>query len=358
MRTVTTSPHFHSGASTQKIMLNVAIALTPSWLWGVYVFGINALYVMLVSMASAVLTEYLLGKISHEYTINDFSALVTGMMVGMNMPAEIPLFIPVLCSFFAIAICKWTFGGLGCNWANPAIAGRVFVFFSFSSAMSKFSNPKTLVFPSAISSASPLSFTKTIISSKEALGLTSVEILANEGYPVSEFAAKLSKSTGFNAYNIDAFLGNIPGCIGEVSKILLLIGIVYLFITKIITVYIPVSYVLSFSLFTWVFAGIPNGLGLFHGEVVASLLRGSLIIAAFFMANDMVTSPIARTGQIIYGIGCGFLTFLFRSFGSIPESCSVAILMMNIVTPTINKYYVPKKFGEIPEKGLKKEIAK
>ncbi len=347
MRTVTTSPHFHSGASTRKIMLNVVIALTPSWLWGVYVFGINALSVMLVSMASAVLTEYLLGKVSHEFTIDDCSALVTGMMIGMNMPADVPLFIPVLCSAFAIAICKWTFGGLGCNWANPAIAGRVFVFFSFSSAMSKFPNPKTLEFPSAVSSASPLSFTKTIISSKEAFGLTSMEILAGEGYPVSDFAVKLSNATGFNPYNIDAFFGNIPGCIGEVSKFLLLVGIIYLFITKIITVYIPLSYIGSFALFTWIFSGIPNGMGLFHGEVVASLLRGSLIIAAFFMANDMVTSPIAKTGQIIYGIGCGFLTFLFRSFGSIPESCSVAILMMNIVTPTINKYYIPKKFGEV-----------
>lgn len=351
MRTITTSPHIHSGISTRKIMLSVALALTPAWLWGVYLFGLRALLVMFFSVDFAIITEYLLGKLCNEDTVWDGSALVTGLLVGMNMPPRVPLFIPALASVFAIAVVKWSFGGLGHNWANPAIVGRIFVFFSFTSSMSTFATPRTLVLPDAISTASPLSITKTIISAKSALGATSMEILSSQGYPYTDFAANISKATGINPYNIDAFFGNMSGSIGEVSAFLLILGAVYLLVTKIITWYIPVSYLGSFAVLTWIFGGIPNGLGLFHGEVVASMLRGGLMLGALYMATDMVTTPYTKTGHIIFGVGCGLFTFLFRTFGSLPEACSVAILLMNIATPTIDKYYTPKRFGDTGKKA-------
>ncbi len=347
MRRVSASPHFHSGASTSNIMYSVAAALAPSCLWGVYVFGFRALLVLLVSIGFAVLTEFLLGKVSKECTIQDGSALVTGILVGMNMSPTIPLFIPALASIFAIAVVKWTFGGLGANWANPAIAGRVFVFFSFSSAMSSFKLPRTLQALDMVSSATPLSMVKTIVSGGEVAGQTSLQILANNGYMATAFAQKVQAITGISAYNVDAFIGNIPGCIGEVSKLLLIAGGIYLLCRKIITWHIPVSYLGCYAILTWIFGGVPNGLGFFHGEVLANLLRGGLILGALFMATDMVTSPITHKGMLIFGAGCGFFTFLFRTFGSLPEATSVAILMMNIITPTIDRFCIPKRFGEV-----------
>ena len=338
MKRVTTSPHLHSGISTRNIMLCVAYALTPAWIWGVLSFGFRAFLVMLVSISSAVLAEYLLGLVSKEETIRDGSALVTGMLIGMNMSPSIPLFIPVLASIFAIAVVKWTFGGLGANWANPAIAGRVFVFFSFTNAMSEFTMPAALARGAElVGSATPLSFVKTA---------TSLNILAANGYPVSALAMKISQATGMNPYNLDAFFGNIPGCIGEVSTLLLLLGGIYLICKDIITWHIPVTFILSYSVLTWIFGGIPNGLGAFHGEVMANVLRGGLVLGAFFMATDYVTTPITHKGMVIFAAGCGFFTFLFRTFGSLPEATSVAILIMNITVPTIDRFCKPKKFGE------------
>jgi electron transport complex protein RnfD len=355
MRRVSTSPHFHSGASTKNIMYSVAAALAPAAIWGVVVFGLRALVVLLISIFFSLLTEFLLGRINKEMTLWDGSALVTGLLVGMNMSPTIPLFIPAIASIFAIAVAKWTFGGLGANWANPAIAGRVFVFFSFTSAMSSFKMPRTLAVD-AVSSATPLSFIKTAVSAGESVGQTGIQILANNGYPTTALAQKIQAATGISAYNVDAFLGNIPGCIGEVSKLLLILGGIYLLVRKIITWHIPVSFLGSFAVLTWIFGGIPNGLGFFHGEVLANMLRGGLILGAFFMATDMVTTPVTHKGMIIFGVGCGFFTFLFRSFGSLPEATSVAILMMNIMTPTIDRFVVPKKFGEVVKEP--KEVKK
>lgn len=354
MRTITSSPHVHSGASTRNIMLSVALALTPACLWGIYAFGFRALLVLCISTGSAIVTEYLLGKLSHENTIWDGSALVTGLLVGMNMPSTIPLFIPVLASFFAIAVVKWTFGGLGANWANPAIAGRIFVTFSFSSAMSRFASPTMFKNAELVSSATPLGLVKSSLASGQS-GLSSIEILRNASYPATAFAERLSAATGLNAYDIDAFFGNISGCIGEVSALLLILGGIYLLCRKIITWHIPASYIATFSVLTWIFGAMPYGLGAFKGEVLSSVLRGGFLLGVLFMATDMVTTPITHKGQIIFGIGCGFFTFLFRTFGSLPEATSIAILLMNIVTPTINRFCVPVLFGRVkPVKEVRK----
>jgi len=350
---VSASPHVQTSMDIQKSMIYVACALLPASLWGVYAFGFRALLVLIVSIASSVLVEYLLGKIDgSEKSIFDCSALVTGLLVGMNMPPQVPILIPVIASAFAIAVVKWTFGGLGCNWMNPALGGRVFVFFSFTSAMSTFSAPRALA-ADASSMATPLSGVKTLISSG-ASG-TYQEILASSGTASTGFANSVSAMTGISPYTVDAFFGNVAGCIGEVSALLLILGGVFLIVKKVITWHIPVVYIGSFAILSWIFGGTRCGMGLFHGEILMPLFSGGLMLGAFFMATDWVTSPTTVQGQIVYAFGCGFFTFLIRYFGSLPEGVSLAILLMNIVTPTIERYIMPKKFGYVkPVKEKKK----
>lgn len=348
--TVSSSPHLHEKNSTASIMYQVSIALVPALLWGIYVFGFRALLVTIVSIATALLVEYLLGRFSGESTLSDGSALLTGLLVALNMSPSVPLFIPVIAGAFAIAVAKWTFGGLGANWANPALAGRIFVFFSFTTPMSSFTVPRTLAsaMPDALASATPLSVVKTAISGGS-LGMDANALLSEVSYPATAFAQKIAQATGFNAYTIDSFLGNVGGCIGEISALALLIGGVYLLVRKIITWHIPVTYLASVGLFSWIFGGIPGGLGLFGGSFFPPLFTGGLMLGALFMATDYVTSPISAKGQIVYGVGCGFFTFLFRAFGGMPEAVSVSILLMNVITPTIDRFIVPHKFGDTRE---------
>lgn len=362
---VRTSPHIHGPLSTDKSMLYVIIALLPATLWGIYVFGLSALITILVSIAAAVLTEYLLGKVSRENTIADYSAIVTGLLIGLNMPPGIPLYIPVLASFFAIAVAKWTFGGLGANWANPAIAGRIFVFFSFTSQMSSFTLPRTLmssadvlsrasyhnhIVPDAFSGATPLSVLKTGLS----MGMTGSQEYLLGGRPVTDFASKLGDSLGINPFAIDAFFGNSAGCIGEVSALLLILGGLFLLYKGIIAWRIPVCFIGSFGILAWIFGGVPYGNGLFSGEILLPIFSGGLMLGAIFMATDWVTTPTTPAGEIIFAVGCGFFTFLLRYFGSLPEGVSLAILFMNMITPTIDRYVKVKKFGFVkPEKKAK-----
>ena len=347
MKIVSSSPHIHDSLRTDRAMLFVVIALLPSAIWGVYAFGMRALLVLVVSVLSSLLTEYILERIGGKFTLKDFSAAVTGLLIGMNMPPMVPLYIPVIASVFAMLVVKWTFGGLGANWMNPALAGRVFVFFSFSSQMSSFSLPRALS-ADLVTSATPLSQIKTMITSGVG-GISNSEMLSRVTYPVSEMAGNLSSSLGIPGYTIDAFVGNIGGCIGEVSSLLLLVGGLFLIFKKIITWHIPVTYLASFAILSWIFGGVPRGLGLFSGEVLYPLFTGGLFLGAFFMATDWVTTPTTKKGEIIFGIGCGFFTFLIRYFGSLPEGVSLAILLMNILTPTIDRFVRPKKFGYVKE---------
>ncbi|MBI9093262.1 MAG: RnfABCDGE type electron transport complex subunit D [Sphaerochaeta sp.] len=348
--TVSSSPHLHAKEHTASIMWSVSLALVPATLWGIYAFGLRSLLVLGVSIVTAMLCEYLLGRMSKESTLWDGSAFLTGLLVGMNMSPTVPLYIPFVASAFAIFVAKWVFGGLGANWINPALAGRVFVFFSFTTPMSTYKLPRALAVlaPDSLSSATPLSFTKTALSSGQ-LGLDSNALLAQGGYPSTGIAQSIASVTGFSPYSIDTFLGNVGGCIGEVSALLLLVGGIYLLIRKIITWHVPLTYLGSVGLLSWIFGGLPSGLGLFSGLFFPAIFSGGLMLGALFMATDYVTSPITHKGQILFGLGCGFFTFLFRYFGSMPEAVSVSILLMNIVTPTIDRYIVPRKFGDTRE---------
>ena len=408
---ISASPHIHSkkSRSVQTIMLYVIIALLPTTIWGIISFGYKAAIVIVTAMLASVLTEFLIDKFLKHNTesIKDLSAVVTGLLIALNLSSEVPLYVPIIASIFAIAVCKMAFGGLGNNFANPAIGGRLFVMFSFASAMTRYATPRFLLSESVIyptvsaatsaatsmatsaatsvatsaatsmatsaatsaatsmatsaatsvvtsaatgvvtsatsaatavveganvllSGATPLSYIKSA-----GAGMGALETLESAGYPFTAFAEKVGSALHINPYYVDAFFGNIGGSIGEVSAFLLIIGAVFLLCKKVISYHIPVSYLASFMLLTWVTGGNP----------IYGVLTGGIMLACLFMATDMVTTPITHKGEIIFGIGCGFLTYFFRSFASLPEGASIAILMMNVATPLIDKYTHPRVMG-------------
>lgn len=362
---ISASPHVHSkkSYSIQNIMLWVIIALLPAAIWGVILFGARALLVMAISVFTSVATEALIGWLSKKdiSSIKDLSAVVTGLLIGMNFSALVPLYVPIIASVFAIAICKATFGGIGNNWANPAIGGRVFAMFSFSSVLSsypvhRFLSSLALTRPTPIlSGATPLAFYKSL----SPQGLSFTYALDKGWYPITSFATKIGNALNINPIYVDAAFGNMSGCIGEVSAVLLLLGAAILFAKKIITWHIPLTYILTFFVFTWIFGGCPQNRGFFKGDPFMGILTGGLFLGAFFMATDMVTTPITNKGRIVFGIGCGFLTFFFRTFASLPEGVSVAILLMNTATPFIDKLTRRRVYGtEKKSKKSKKEASK
>ena len=299
---VSSSPHARNNVLTQNLMGDVVIAMIPAAVFGVYQFGLKALLIILVTVASCVLSEYvyesLMGK---PITIMDGSALVTGMILALNMPPEIPLWIPFLGGIFAIIVVKQLYGGLGQNFMNPALAARCFLLISFTGKMTTF----TL---NGVTGATPLAVLK----------------------------------SGGSVDTAAMFIGKIPGTIGEVSVIALLIGAAYMLWKKVITIRIPAAYLISFSLFVVIFGG--HGLNMNY--LLAHLCGGGLIFGAFFMATDYVTSPITPSGQIVYGILMGCLTGLFRLFGGSAEGVSYAIILSNILVPLIEKVTLPKAFGK------------
>ncbi|MBN2618737.1 MAG: RnfABCDGE type electron transport complex subunit D [Spirochaetales bacterium] len=334
---VSSSPQFHNGDSTFSVMWSVSLALLPSTIWGFIVFGLSSLWIVVVSILSALCGEYILNKIYKKNTLNDGSAFLTGLLIGMNMPPMMNgfawLYVPIGASFFAIFIVKWAFGGLGNNWMNPALGGRVFVFFSWTKHMTLWKVPMT----DAVTGATPLGAVKS--------GLLGYSGSASGPLDLLNEVSKDSVSY------LDLFLGKIGGSIGEVSALLLLIGAIFLIIKKIIRWEIYVPYLVVFAVFIWIFDGNRFGSGYFSGDVLFHILSGGLILGVFFMATDMVTSPLTSKGMIIYGTGCGFLTFLFRIYGANPEGVSLAIIVMNIIVPLINRYTKPRLFGYVSDGG-------
>lgn len=286
-------------------MLDVIIALIPASAAGVWFYGLRALLVILVTVAAAVASEYLMRLgLKREQTISDLSAVVTGLLLALNLPPTIPIWIAIVGSVIAIALIKQLFGGLGQNFMNPALGARVMLVVAWAGRMTTWIDPVT----DAVTSATPLGMLK-------------------EG--------------GAKALYVDMFWGNIAGCIGETSAFAILIGFAYLLVRKVISWRIPVIFTGTVALLTWVLG--PNGM--FTGDPLYHVLGGGLLLGAVFMATDYVTNPITPKGIVIYAIGCGVLTTLFRLYGNMPEGVSFAIILMNIITPLIDRFTVPVSFG-------------
>ncbi len=358
--TVTGSPQIHDEYSTINIMWTAAACLLPAAVWGVSIFGAGAAVVLFVALGTALAAEAVFSLAAGGgQTLWDGSAFLTGLLVGMNMPPAVPLYIPFAASLFAVGVVKWTFGGLGRNWMNPALAGRVFVYFSWTGPMTSFSFPSILRGADRVSAATPLGFLKTGLLETAGTAGTPMEFLSQNGYPrsltdsfVTDWLnARVLERIGISLPQgyVDIFLGFIPGCIGEVSALLLLAGTVVLLARRIITPGIPASYFGTFSLLVWIFGGLPFGGDYFAGDILFHLFTGGLMLGVFFMATDTVTSPLTRKGRLLYGAGAGALTFLIRFYGSFPEGVSLAIIFMNIFVPLINKLTAPSRYGAAKE---------
>lgn len=325
--TVSLSPHVHGGDSVKRNMYGVCIALIPALLCSFYFFGLGAIAVTAVSVASCVFFEWAINKYllkNPKPTITDGSAIITGLLLAFNLPSNIPLWIVVIGALFAIGVVKMTFGGLGCNLFNPALAGRAFLLISFPVQMTTWpvAGQGFLTIDGA-TGATPLSIISQIIKGSD----------------------KVSISDLPSAF--DMLVGNTGGCIGEVSAIAILIGLVYMLARKIITWHIPVSILAT----VFVFSGLMHlASPATYVSPVYELLSGGLLLGSVFMATDYVTSPMSKKGQLIYGVAIGFLTVVIRNWGAYPEGMSFAILIMNAFTPLINNYCKPKRFGEVVKK--------
>ena len=307
---VSSSPHVRSSVTTQNLMLDVVIAMIPAAAFGVFHFGLHALLVMIVTVAACVASEYVYEKFMNKpITIMDMSAVVTGLILALNMPPEIPLWIPALGGAFAIIVVKQLYGGLGQNFMNPALAARCFLLISLALFMNDFSSP-AIGFDS-VSGATPLA-------SMRAGGTVDLAALIT---------------------------GQIPGTIGEVSAIALIIGGIYMIARKVISPRIPLIYIGTTAVFIFLFGGFDIN------YTLCQVFAGGLIFGAFFMATDYVTSPITPKGQVVYGVVLGVLTGIFRLWGASPEGVSYAIILSNLLVPMIEKVTLPTAFGKEGKKA-------
>lgn len=309
---MSSSPHITGRDNTRRIMADVIIALIPSIIAGAYYFGPRIILVTLVSVLSCVLWEYVSRKLfKKSATIGDLSAVVTGVLLALNLPPAIPYWIVVIGSFVAIVLIKQLFGGIGQNFMNPALGARVILMVSWAQQMSDFTNPLN---PDAISSATPLTALKT-----------------GEG---------IIGAIGQDYFSL--FIGNpLAGAIGETSVVALVIGGIYLIYRKVISPVIPVTYLASASVIIFVFGGDK----LFTGDFLYHILIGGIVLGAIYMATDYSTSPVTFTGKIIMGLGCGIFTAIIRLYSIFPGGTSFAILLMNVLTPLIDRYTIPRSFG-------------
>lgn len=314
---VSGSPHVHSDESTKKIMWRVNLALVPTLLVGIAYFGLNALLVSMVSVAACVLFQWLIEKFIMKVptTICDGSAVVTGLLLAFNVPATCSMiWIVAIGALVAMGIGKMSFGGLGKNPFNPALVGRVFMLISFPVQMTTWPVPAAKMFGSFVTDTNT--------------GATPLGIIKEGG---AESLPQLW----------DLFLGHMGGSLGEVSAIAILIGAIYLLCRRIISWHIPVAFIGTAFIFSWIL----NLAGVCPVDPLTSILTGGIMLGACFMATDMVTSPMAKSGQLLFGFGCGLLTIIIRTWGSYPEGVSFAILLMNAATPLINRGFKPKRFA-------------
>jgi len=324
---VSLSPHVHSGDSIAKNMYWVIIALVPALLCSFIAFGVGAIITTAISVAACVFFEWAINKLCLKNpvcTVCDGSAILTGILLAFNMPSNIQPWIVVIGAFFAIAVVKMTFGGLGCNLFNPALAGRAFLLISFPVDMTTWPVPGQGfgTYLDAETGATPLSIMKAAFKDGDVSKLEQLPSLQ------------------------DMLIGNTGGCLGEVCALALIIGLVILLAKKVITWHIPVSILLTVV----VLSGLLNLANPVYANPLAELLSGGLLLGAIFMATDYVTSPMSAKGQLVYGVAIGALTVIIRTFGAYPEGMSFAILIMNAFVPLINSKFKPTRFGEVPVK--------
>lgn len=310
---VTSSPHLRDKATTQRIMQEVCLALAPAGIAGIILYGLNAAILIAVSVLTCVLSEFAWQKLTRQkITIADWSAVVTGLLLAYNLPATAPWWMALIGGMIAIILVKQMFGGIGSNFMNPALTARAILFISWSGLMGAYPNAQPFQFMAdAVTGATPLA-------------------TLNQG--VTE---------GLNL--LDMFLGRQGGVLGETCSLALILGGVYLLIRGIADWRIPVSFIGT----VFVCYLIKDGAEM----ALYQLLAGGLLLGAFFMATDYATSPVTRLGRVIFGIGCGFFLFIIRAFANYPEGCSFAILFMNVATPMIDRFTVPRPFGEVKKHG-------
>lgn len=310
--TVTASPHRRDNVSTQKIMLMVIIALLPSVVASAIYFGFRAILLIAICVATCVLTEFVCRKLmKRNQTISDLSACVTGILLALNLPVTLPIWEAVIGSFVAIAVVKQLFGGIGQNFANPAIVGRIVLMLSFTADMTTWAIPK---------------------------------YYQNSGEVITGATPLVSGDASY----LDLFLGNVGGCLGETSALAILIGGLFLIVMKVISPSAPISFIGTVAILT----------AITGGDVGYQVLAGGLLLGAFFMTTDYSTTPITEKGRIIFGIGCGIITFVIRNYGGYPEGVSFSILLMNVLTPYIDRLTMSKPVGaKYPEKN-KEEVSK
>ncbi len=309
---MSSSPHIRSKTTSANIMLMVTIALLPAAAFGVYNFKLPALVMLISTTVSAVLTEYIYQKLMHKkITVNDFSAVVTGLLLGLNMPANAPWWMGALGSVFGILVVKQLFGGLGQNFMNPALGARCFLLISFTGQMTTF-------IYDGVSGPTPLALLK----------------------------------SGESVDTMGMLIGTIPGTIGETSVFAIIIGAIFLILMGVIDLRIPGTYIVTFAVFVGIFGHLKNpDIGFFDPQyITAHLCGGGIMLGAWFMATDYVTSPITKTGQLVYGALLGILTGLFRLFGGSAEGVSYAIIISNLLVPLIERVTLPKPFGKGGEK--------
>lgn len=334
------SPQWRERDSISRIMYTVSLSLVPAWLISIYFFGFPAVYLTILGVISAVGTEYAIEKICKlPKTIHDGSAAVTGVLLAFNLPPAVPFWIPIIGSMVAIGIGKMVFGGLGNNPINPALIGRAFLMASWPVYMtSAWIAPRGGSLSSltsnleALTNATPLNLYK-----------SSLNIIHTINDPVQIKTAQDAINSLSNNW-LNLFLGRIGGSLGETSALAILIGALYLIYKNYVDWRIPFSYILTVGLLGWALGGFN---GLFSGSFLFHVFAGGLFLGAFYMATDMVTSPLTRKGKVIFGIGCGIITFIIRMIGGYPEGVCYSILLMNLGVPLIDRFILPRKFGEV-----------
>ncbi len=320
------SPHIRDRATTRVLMRDVIIALLPTTAMGLYFFGAEALVVLVSTIVAAVLTEYLWCRLRHlPLTVGDYSAAVTGLLLGLSISSKVPWWQAVIGSVFAILIAKLVFGGLGQNFINPALAGRALLMASWPAQMTNWALAHDLPWQA-----------HSLPKSDVMAGATPVVDALSSATPLAALKAG-GQPTGY----LDLLLGHHGGTIGEVSALALLLGLAYLLYRRVIHFDTPLAYIGSFAILTWLFGGPHLG----QGDPLFGVLSGGLLLGACFMATDYTTTPLSSLGRVIFGVGCAILTVTIRRVGGYPEGVSYAILIMNCVTPLIDRLIVPRSFG-------------